>query len=96
MKDTTAPGKAHGGKTIILGNNQIAPGGTVDKCEIDTVRPFVENQGLCVGVLKLMCGIAQDQTGDKMHPANSHSNIHYGTAIGINQYADRNHLRETL
>lgn len=78
------PSKAHGGKPIILRDNNIACLYHVDKGEVYAVVSFRYSDSLCSGLFKNMRGIAEDNAVDFELIGNPHSYINNGAAVSIN------------
>ena len=96
MQHPASPGKAHGGKSVILRNHNIACGGPIDQSKIHTVSAFVNHQCFRTVPMKYMGSIAQNKARDVIFAADPECNIHHGTSVSIDQYPDNDHLRQPL
>ena len=86
------PGKTHGSKTVILGNDQISGCNPVHQSVVHTVGTLVKYQGLCSGAAEHMGGITKDQAGNAVLSPEPKDDIHHRTAVGINENFRIHHL----
>ena len=80
------PGQAHGGKAVVLGDDDITGVHPVHQREVHAVGPFVKNQGFRPGAVKFVGCITKDHAGAPEFRPKPEGNVHHGTAVGINEY----------
>jgi len=78
-------GQAHGSESVILRDDNVPGTHAVDEGEIHAVRAFVEDYGFGSVPLDAVGGIAQNQNRNAVSMADADGQIHYGTAVGVDQ-----------
>lgn len=92
MEYPAAPGKAHGGKSVILGDYNVSRIRFADEGIVHTVGAFVEDQSCGTFPMEFMSGVTQKQTGDPVFLTQPYGKIRNRTAIRINEYLHCAHL----
>ena len=92
MQNTGTAGKAHGSKTVILGNDDVTGVDPADQGIVHTVGTFVENKGLGAIPMEFVGSVAQQKAGNRIFSAYRNSNIYYGAGICVDQNFHDSHL----
>ena len=83
MEYTSLLGKAHRGKTVILGDDDIPGTNTVYQGKVHTVCALVKYQRLGTLPAHFVGGVAEKKADKLLLTAKGDGNVCYGTSVGI-------------